>query len=224
MQDRTSTRLTSPPGARERRKQQFRERIMQAAINLFDAHGFEAVTLEQICEAAGVSRPTFYSYYKTKQDLIQALGEQVWLQVTGEFAQQSLAQAKSTEAFVRAFFRLVGKEITDYTRLEKALVQRSMGSDSAVRMTVLARLTEMFQRVYEQGQARGEIGSPQPVDFLAEMTMGGVNAVMMNWATRADYPLQSRLQQLADQVCHMLQLVPAPTAGQAGARYKSRTK
>lgn len=206
---------------REQRKQAFREKIMDTAIALFDAQGFDATTLEQICETAGISRPTFYSYYATKQDLIQALGEKVWLQVTGEFAASSMKGEHSTEDFVRAFFRLVGQEIRQYTRLEKALVERSMGRDSASRMNVLHQLTAMFAAVYERGLTRGDIIPRYPVDFLAEMTMGGVNALMMNWATTDAYPLQQRLDQLTDWVCDML--VPLANSRLNG-KYKSTTK
>lgn len=197
-----------PPGAREQRKQQNRERLMAAATTLFDAHGFEAVTIEQICAAAQVSRPTFYSYYPTKQALISALGQQIWLQATGDFATQQLAAEQDTASFVRAFFRLVGEEIAEYSHLEKSLVLRSMGQDSTTRMTILKGLAALFERVYHRGLARGEVTTRYPPDFLAEMTMGGINAVMMSWATTEGYPLQQRLEQLADYVCSLLVLPP----------------
>lgn len=186
---------------REQRKQAFRDKIMGTAIELFEAQGFADTTLEQICEKAGVSRPTFYSYYATKDELIQALGENLWLHVTGEYAAASMAGDQTTEDFVRAFFQLVGQEITQYSRLERMLVERSMGRDSATRMGVLRKLTGLFEGVYRRGLARGEVTTAYPVDFLAEMTMGCINAVMMNWATADDYPVIERLRQLADLVC-----------------------
>jgi AcrR family transcriptional regulator len=194
----------SPLSPREQRKQQNRDRIMASAMSLFDAHGFDTVTIEQICEAAAVSRPTFYSYYPTKPDLIAALGQQIWLQVTGEFAASQLAADHSTAGFLRAFFRLVGEEIAEYSRLEKNLILRSMGQDSATRMGVLRGLAGMFEQVYARGRERGDVTERYPVDFLAEMTMGGINAVMMSWATQADYPLAQRLSQLADYTCDMV--------------------
>lgn len=186
---------------REQRKQAFRDRIMGTAIELFEAQGFADTTLEQICEKAGVSRPTFYSYYETKDALIQALGENLWLHVTGEYAAASMAADQATEDFVRAFFQLVGEEITQYSRLEKMLVERSMSRDSATRMGVLRKLTELFEGVYRRGVERSEVTTTYPVDFLAEMTMGGINAVMMSWATTENYPVALRLQQLADFLC-----------------------
>ena len=67
-------------------------------------------------------------------------------------------------------------------------------------------LIEMFIAVYTEGQRRGDVGNLYPVDFLAEMTMGGINTVMMRWAVEDNYPLERRLRQLADYIPRMLEL------------------
>ncbi|MCB1616273.1 MAG: TetR/AcrR family transcriptional regulator [Pseudomonadales bacterium] len=191
---------------REARKQEFREKIMAAAMVLFEAHGLEATQIADICETAGVSRPTFYSYYASKPVLIQSLGERIWLKVTGDFAADAMQKAQTPQAFVRAFFELALREITAFSRLEKELILRSMSQDSTDRMSVLSGLTDMFAAVYQRGADQQQISTRYPVDFLADMTMGSINAVMMNWATRDDYPIQKRLQQLADYIPAMLDL------------------
>jgi AcrR family transcriptional regulator len=54
---------------RERQKQLTRTEIARVAFDLFGKHGIENVSVEMICEAAGVSRATFFNYFKQK-DLI----------------------------------------------------------------------------------------------------------------------------------------------------------
>jgi len=46
-----------------------RGRIVQSARKLFNLHGFEGVTLDQIMSGAGLTRGGFYSYFKSKSDL-----------------------------------------------------------------------------------------------------------------------------------------------------------
>jgi TetR/AcrR family transcriptional regulator, transcriptional repressor for nem operon len=59
-----------PTGHRE----QMRKRIVQAARRLFNQHGFENVSVNQIMASAGRTRGGFYSYFKSKNDLyIEAL-------------------------------------------------------------------------------------------------------------------------------------------------------
>ena len=48
------------------------EHIQQVAMELFDAHGYQAVTISQITTAAGVSDSTFYRLFQTKEGLFTA--------------------------------------------------------------------------------------------------------------------------------------------------------
>lgn len=47
-----------------------REHVVEVALSLFTAHGFEATTIEQIAGAAGISRRTFFRYFGTKEDVV----------------------------------------------------------------------------------------------------------------------------------------------------------
>lgn len=202
--------LEEPPAdsRRERRKQENRERIMESAIVLFEDKGCELTTLEEICERAEVSRPTFYSYYASKQELIQALGEKLWVNVARELTSQLLASQAGTSEYVEAFFRLTRTQIARYNRLERELIRQSMqGSVSdSNSMNMLNGLTALFASVYTEGKKRDEIGNRYPIDFLAEMTMAGISAIMMKWAVDADYPVDRRLKQFTDLTLQTLAL------------------
>ncbi|WP_277757903.1 TetR/AcrR family transcriptional regulator [Pseudomonas sp. A34-9] len=63
-------------GLRERQKEQRREVIAQAALELFISNGFGATTLEQIANAAAVSAPTVTNYFGGKQEILLALLKQ----------------------------------------------------------------------------------------------------------------------------------------------------
>ena len=47
-----------------------RERLVAAAIELFYARGFQAVGIDQIIAAAGVTKTTFYKHFESKSDLM----------------------------------------------------------------------------------------------------------------------------------------------------------
>ena len=57
-------------GLRERKKQQTREAIAEAARALFVERGFEAVRVAEIARAADVSEKTVFNYFPTKEDLV----------------------------------------------------------------------------------------------------------------------------------------------------------
>lgn len=47
-----------------------KERIYQEAFKLFEFHGFKKTTIPMICEAADVSRSTFFHYFESKSDIL----------------------------------------------------------------------------------------------------------------------------------------------------------
>jgi AcrR family transcriptional regulator len=49
-----------------------RDRLLAVAIDLFYSHGFQAVGLDQVLEAAGVSKTTFYKHFASKDELMLA--------------------------------------------------------------------------------------------------------------------------------------------------------
>nr|WP_249667494.1 TetR/AcrR family transcriptional regulator [Cellulomonas fengjieae] len=63
-------------GLRERKKLARREALIDATHRLVAEHGLDAVTVEAICEEAGVSTRTFFNYFETKDDAV--LGHTPW--------------------------------------------------------------------------------------------------------------------------------------------------
>lgn len=57
-------------GLRERKRRETRQRIAEAGQRLFLAGGYENTTLDAIAAEAGISRRTFFSYFKSKDDII----------------------------------------------------------------------------------------------------------------------------------------------------------
>jgi AcrR family transcriptional regulator len=57
-------------GLRELQRQRTHEAISTAAIALFLARGFDEVPVTEIAAAAGVSKPTLFKYFPTKEDLV----------------------------------------------------------------------------------------------------------------------------------------------------------
>ncbi|RKQ86590.1 TetR family transcriptional regulator [Solirubrobacter pauli] len=57
-------------GLRERKKRQTQEAIAAAAMQLFQAHGFDAVTVADVARAADVAEKTVFNHFPTKEDLV----------------------------------------------------------------------------------------------------------------------------------------------------------
>lgn len=54
----------------QKKSQETKERIFRAAKDILQKHGYEQLSIKNICEEAGVSNGSFYHHFKTKDDLL----------------------------------------------------------------------------------------------------------------------------------------------------------
>ena len=57
------------PGKRDQNKQAIRDRIVKAALTLFQTKGFEATTTKAIARKAAIAEGTVFNYFRTKEDI-----------------------------------------------------------------------------------------------------------------------------------------------------------
>ncbi len=65
--------MSDSPDWRSRKWAATHERIYDTALALFQEHGFENVNVGQIASGAGVSVPTFYAHYPSKEHVVMQL-------------------------------------------------------------------------------------------------------------------------------------------------------
>ena len=93
---------------------------MRATVGLLDdGSSFADLGIEQIVKRAGLSRPTFYTYFKDKRDLILTLGQELeaeLLAVAEPWFQGDARSAPETIAAILEIFRLhsgVARAVTE---------------------------------------------------------------------------------------------------------------
>lgn len=79
------------------------QQILQAALKLFVEHGFHGTPTSRVAQDAGVSNGTLFNYYKTKEDLVVALYNQVKNDASQHLA-ADLEPTASTEVLFRSLF------------------------------------------------------------------------------------------------------------------------
>jgi TetR/AcrR family transcriptional regulator, regulator of mycofactocin system len=62
------TALPSQPSGPGRPPSTTRRKLQQIALDLFSRHGYDEVTVEELAAAAGISRRTFFRYFRSKAD------------------------------------------------------------------------------------------------------------------------------------------------------------
>ena len=66
------------------RRARTRAKILSAAFELFDKHGVDRVTVEDVREQAGLARGSFYNYFVTYEDMLKALASDIASQINSE--------------------------------------------------------------------------------------------------------------------------------------------
>ena len=122
-------------GLRERKKLATRLAIHEAGMELFAERGFAGTTVDDIAEAAGVSRATVFTYYPTKEEIV--FGEAA--SAVEGLAAMLREEQGSTIATVRGWLT----ELTGWLEPE-LLVQRKLAREAP---TVAARRLQIFRDI-----------------------------------------------------------------------------
>ncbi|NTU79199.1 MAG: TetR/AcrR family transcriptional regulator [Chloroflexales bacterium] len=89
-----------------------RTQILAKALDLFAARGYDAVGVQAICEAVGVTKPTLYHYFGNKQGLLAAL--------VGERSAQLLARLREATAYAGDLPLSLGRVVETYFQFATA--------------------------------------------------------------------------------------------------------
>jgi AcrR family transcriptional regulator len=101
--------MSPRPDVSEERKDQ----IMNAAEEVFTKKGFDDARMEDIAEETGLSKGTLYLYFKSKEDLVIAILDRIFLGAFKQFKTQEIAEASAREAI----WRFTEEAIHDYLKM-----------------------------------------------------------------------------------------------------------
>lgn len=174
---------------RERRKLEMRERIVEAAVDLFSSRGFHRTTVEDITEAADVGKGTFFNYFPSKEHVLGALAE---LQIRR--LNDGLAGARTGRSTYEVLHELsqVMPRLPGRSRLMTRSMMSGLAGSETVRSLILPgimRGREVLAEVFRLGQERGEIRKDVPAADLALMFQQGMFGAIMLWSVGSDTDL-----------------------------------
>jgi AcrR family transcriptional regulator len=113
-------------------KEERRNNIIQAAWRRAAGKGFRELTIDEICEEAGVSKGSFYGYFESKEELLVALLED---EAAGRLAiLESMGSVLTGVERLQAFARAMLERGEDPARVQVlADLWATVGNDGAVR-------------------------------------------------------------------------------------------
>jgi AcrR family transcriptional regulator len=97
-------RVAKSSGRREQTKLQNRQAILEAARQVFAELGYGATTVRDIIRATSLASGTFYNYFKSKEEVFQAIQDESALRIRPRLKEER-AKAGSIEEFISGSFQ-----------------------------------------------------------------------------------------------------------------------
>jgi len=159
------------------------DRILKTALELFSTKGYDATSVREICEAAGITKPTLYHFYRSKEGLYRVLVDGTLDEFQGELSARLSAPGTAQERLTRlarAYFEW-GRGRRDHMRFIFGLIY---GPPSSAPRTDFHRfyrdVLALVARAAEEGVARGEL-SPGPTDVRLLVLMGSLGEALCGY-------------------------------------------
>ncbi len=191
----------SKPGARERQREDTRQRVYEAAMSVFRRDGVGAARIDDIAKAAGVSHGTFYFHFATKEEV---LAQRLRL---SETALAERLESLPSEAPLTTVLEKIGAAMGEEWESDPALfpevgavalrnVSTHITADrvSPVRVVLAGR--------FRVAAERGELSEALPAEVLSDLLLIHVFAAALSWCAAPVAPLATMLHEVTRLFLH----------------------
>lgn len=154
---------------------QTRENIIKAAASLMEENKIDDIMVEDITNAAGVSKGTFYTYFKKKEDIVDVVGAGSFDKIMAAIRQMDDPIETKTRYYFNHYlrnFKNVGQHLTrDYliNELHK----------DAHELTAYKQLTEIFDHATKSGELKADA----PIEDLVTYILSLLDGMCYLWCT-----------------------------------------
>lgn len=191
---------------REDRKSQNRQRIIDACLTLMGQKNFQKITMKDVCEEAMVARKTLYSYFSSKEDMLDEVSRSVMFEqsmdsFTNALKKHSDTKQRLNEAFdhVSAPMDEYGESIDIFIQLIQNLTMRISANSS--------QLTSFHQVVYDffsdclkNPDTKNDIN----VEIISDLTVNTMIGIIISWVNDQSYPAQERFDDLKNHIAKVI--------------------
>ncbi|HET9423599.1 MAG TPA: TetR family transcriptional regulator [Nocardioides sp.] len=187
------------------------QRLREAAFELFEQEGYDATTVDDIADRAGLGRSTFFRHFRSKEDVIFPDHSDVVTRVRDRLA---AAGPADTPSAVTDAARIVLRRYVDEGELARSRY-RLTRTIPLLRAREIAHM-QQYQREFREF-VRAWTGEPPGADLRAELLASAIvvahNQVLRRWLRGESDSPEAEL----DEAMALVTSIHAPDAGDTGA-------
>jgi AcrR family transcriptional regulator len=168
-------------------------RLQEAATTLFIERGYDAVTVADIAERAGLTKRTFFNHFADKREVIFAAADEFEASIVGALAAAD-AGRDPLAAVVRAYTQGAAM-IVDYpelVRAREALVASSRELQERDLMKMASLTAKLAAALLDRGVSRRE------ALFVAQAGASIFTSAIADWAADPAHGLDQAMQDALD--------------------------
>jgi AcrR family transcriptional regulator len=190
--------VEAPAGRREKRKQEIRGRIEDAAYHLFKTQGIEDTSIEQICVEADVARRTFYGHFANKHALLGGLGISRLYNQSEPMLRSLMANHHTTRGRLEAMIDYIESNFAGYEDIDRQLIliaPSAFAEDPEQQREIGNSSMASFTRLITAGRELGDVKTTFSPEILAATVVGTLNMLSTSWAMDSSYPVFAKLEE-----------------------------
>lgn len=210
--------------AASRRPGEKRQRIIDAAVDVFAAKGFFGSKVSEIAEAAGVADGTIYLYFRSKDDILISLFEEKMGEMNRRFA-TLLGELHSPEAKLRRYVIEHLRMVAEQPRLMQVLTVELRQSARFIKEyspKAFAKYLALLGSILDDGQRRGTFRRDLDTALFRRALFGAIDEISLEFVLRSsraeDQPDARDFDRMGDQIASfILQGLAPPRASETAS-------
>ena len=159
-----------------------RERILDAALNIFANKGYHDTRMDEIVEASDTSKGSIYFHFPNKERLFLALVDQ-FADLLERKVTEAVEQEEQGIMQVRAALQACLETFGRYRRPAKILLVQATGLGSVFekkRIEVNDRFASLIRKYLDEAIAVGDI-APVDTEVVSYAWMGAIYGIVIRW-------------------------------------------
>ncbi len=161
--------------------------VLEAAATVFAERGYNAATIEEIAQVAGIGKGTTYEYFKSKQELFLAVIEHDWQRLVQEHDAGLRERDGRTLERLTDLTTAVLRSYREIQRLHPAAMEFMVAAGSTASCERLMRsyrqglgvFRDRALAIIEAGVARGELASDVHAHDVATVLISALDGLLM---------------------------------------------
>ena len=194
------------PGRRERKRQALADHLADIAWDMFQAFGFDAVSMEAIAEAADVAKATLYKHFPVKGALIAHRLHRELAEGMPAYRAE-LARLPDTESRLRAFLAAAAEWIgrhpglfAPYVRYRLSTLGEVLGPNGDVGQR--SGTAGAYLALLQAGQAQGDVRRDLDASLMADHFHALYLAALTRWLASPELDLRTEFDRMVDLFVH----------------------